>query len=79
MRESPPPPPTPPLPSNARLAARFQEAARVMEQHFLDKQEVIRLLLVSVAEGNGPRFPAPAVVAASCDPSPPDREYTLEP
>ena len=46
MRESPPPPPSP-LPTDTRLATRFQEAARVMEQHFLDKQEVIRLLLVS--------------------------------
>ncbi|HEX9103737.1 MAG TPA: AAA family ATPase [Polyangia bacterium] len=36
---------------DTRLATRFQEAARVMEQHFLDKQEVIRLLLVSVAAG----------------------------
>jgi MoxR-like ATPase len=49
MRESSPPPP--PLPPDTRLAARFQEAARVMEQHFLDKQELIRLLLVSVAAG----------------------------
>jgi MoxR-like ATPase len=50
MRESPPPPPSP-LAPDTRLAARFQEAARVMEQHFLDKQELIRLLLVSVAAG----------------------------
>jgi MoxR-like ATPase len=50
MRESPPPPP-PSIPADTRLATRFQEAARVMEQHFLDKQEVIRLLLVSVAAG----------------------------
>src|SRR4249920_804929 len=50
MRESPPPPPSP-LSTDTRLATRFQEAARVMEQHFLDKQEVIRLLLVSVAAG----------------------------
>jgi MoxR-like ATPase len=50
MRETPPPPPSP-LPTDTRLATRFQEAARVMEQHFLDKQEVIRLLLVSVAAG----------------------------
>src|SRR6185437_5136606 len=50
MRESPPPPPSP-IPPDTRLATRFQEAARVMEQHFLDKQEVIRLLLVSVAAG----------------------------
>src|SRR5262245_1482035 len=50
MRESPPPPPSP-LQPDTRLAARFQDAARVMEQHFLDKQELIRLLLVSVAAG----------------------------
>src|SRR3954471_17085074 len=50
MRESPPPPPSP-LSADTRLATRFQEAARVMEQHFLDKQEVIRLLLVSVVAG----------------------------
>src|SRR3954468_9059018 len=50
MRESPPPPPSP-LSADTRLATRFQEAARVMEQHFLDKQEIIRLLLVSVAAG----------------------------
>src|SRR6476646_719989 len=50
MRESPPPPPSP-LPTDTRLATRCQEAARVMEQHFLDTQEVIRLLLVSVAAG----------------------------
>src|ERR1700744_5679032 len=50
MRESSQPP-TPPFPPDSRLATRFQEAARVMEQHFLDKQEVIRLLLVSVAPG----------------------------
>jgi len=29
----------------------MQEAARVMEQHFLDKQEVVRLMLVSVVAG----------------------------
>src|SRR5262249_31462712 len=62
MRETPPPSP-PPLPADTRLATRFQEAARVMEQHFLDKQEVIRLLLVSVAAGEhmllvGPPGPA---------------------
>jgi MoxR-like ATPase len=41
------PPPTP----EARLAARMQEAARIMEQHFLDKQEVVRLMLISVVAG----------------------------
>jgi MoxR-like ATPase len=48
MRESPTPPP--PF-SETRLAARLQEAARVMEQNFLDKQEIVRLLLVSVVAG----------------------------
>src|SRR5438046_1325872 len=43
----PPPPPT----AQPRLAVRLQEAARIMEQHFLDKQEVIRLLLISVVAG----------------------------
>jgi MoxR-like ATPase len=37
--------------SEARLAARLQEVARVMEHHFLDKQEVVRLMLVSVIAG----------------------------
>jgi MoxR-like ATPase len=40
---------TPPGPT--RLATRLQEAARVMEQHFLDKQEVVRLMLISVVAG----------------------------
>src|SRR5690348_16631370 len=48
MRENPTPPP--PF-SETRLAARLQEAARVMEQNFLDKQEIVRLLLVSVVAG----------------------------
>jgi MoxR-like ATPase len=48
-----PKPATPPPPPNApaQLATRLQEAARVMEQHFLDKQEIIRLLLVSAVAG----------------------------
>jgi MoxR-like ATPase len=29
----------------------MQEAARIMEQHFLDKQEVVRLMLISVVAG----------------------------
>src|SRR3954464_6197185 len=48
MKETPTPPP--PF-SETRLAARLQEAARVMEQNFLDKQEIVRLLLVSVIAG----------------------------
>src|SRR6478609_5578295 len=45
------PQPVPPSTPEARLAARMQEAARVMEQHFLDKQEVVRLMLISVVAG----------------------------
>jgi MoxR-like ATPase len=41
----------PPTTTNQRFAARLQEAARVLETHFLDKQEVIRLLLVSAVAG----------------------------
>src|SRR5437763_11824275 len=48
---APPPPPAPPDAAQARLAARLQEAARVMDQHFLDKQEVVRLMLISVVAG----------------------------
>jgi MoxR-like ATPase len=48
MPQTAPPPPHNP---ESRLAARLQEAARVMEQHFLDKQEVTRLMLVSVVAG----------------------------
>jgi len=44
-------PPPPPHHTESRLAARLQEAARVMEQHFLDKQEVVRLMLISVVAG----------------------------
>jgi MoxR-like ATPase len=35
----------------ARLAAQFQEVARILNAHFLDKQEIIRLLLVSAIAG----------------------------
>ncbi len=34
-----------------RLATRFQQVARVLNTHFLDKQEIIRLLLVSAIAG----------------------------
>src|SRR5437764_10164301 len=47
---SQPAPPIPPIP-NERLALRLQEAARVMEQQFIDKQEIIRLLLISAVAG----------------------------
>jgi MoxR-like ATPase len=36
---------------NDRLAVRLQEAARVMEQSFIDKSEIIRLMLVSAVAG----------------------------
>ena len=52
---TPPPPVTPasePNLQNAqRIATRLQEAARVMDQHFLDKQEVIRLLIICTVAG----------------------------
>ena len=35
----------------ARLGAHFQEVARILNAHFLDKQEIIRLLLVSAIAG----------------------------
>ena len=35
----------------ARLATRFQEVARVLNNTFLDKQEIIRLLLISAIAG----------------------------
>jgi MoxR-like ATPase len=41
----------PPIPDLVRLSTRFQEAARVLNNHFLDKQEIIRLLLVSAIAG----------------------------
>jgi MoxR-like ATPase len=40
-------PTTVPMP----LPTRLQDAARVMEQHFLDKQEIVRLMLISVVAG----------------------------
>src|SRR5688572_24830337 len=41
----------PPVPDLVRLSTRFQEAARVLNTHFLDKQEIIRLLIVSAIAG----------------------------
>ena len=35
----------------AQLGARFQEAARILNGAFLDKQEIIRLLIVSAIAG----------------------------
>src|SRR5688572_17233776 len=43
--------PRPPASEAARLGARFQEAARILNNAFLDKQEIIRLMLVSVIAG----------------------------
>ena len=43
------PPPSPV--AAAPLAVRLQEAAREVEQHFLDKQEIIRLLFISAIAG----------------------------
>ena len=45
--------PAPPASSfdPANLAVRLQEAARVMDQQFIDKQEIIRLLLISAIAG----------------------------
>jgi MoxR-like ATPase len=40
-----------PAPAEQSIALRLQEAARVMEQNFLDKQEIIRLLLISAVAG----------------------------
>ena len=53
MENRPIPPPTPldPAREAAQIGARFQEAARVLNSAFLDKQEIIRLLLVSVIAG----------------------------
>src|SRR6478672_3110644 len=70
MRESPPPPPSP-LSADTRLATRFQEAARVMEQHFLDKEEIIRLLLISLVAGEhmvliGPPGTAKSALVRMC-------------
>src|SRR5438105_3881964 len=45
ITQSPPPPP------EARLATRLQEVARLLEQHFLDKQEIIRLLIITAVAG----------------------------
>src|SRR5262245_52122065 len=50
MKETKDKDPPPPL-AATRFATRLQEAARVMEQNFLDKQEIVRLLLISVVAG----------------------------
>src|SRR5215470_17767940 len=43
--------PRPAASDAVRLGARFQEAARVLNNAFLDKQEIIRLLIVSAIAG----------------------------
>ncbi len=46
------PPPTPSASLNVtQLATSFQQVARVLNTHFLDKQEIIRLMLISAIAG----------------------------
>ncbi len=49
------PPPTPPRPTSAldiaRVSSHFQDVARTLGSHFLDKQEIIRLMLISAIAG----------------------------
>ncbi len=40
-----------PAPDVARLGAQFQEIGRILNSHFLDKQEIIRLLIISAIAG----------------------------
>jgi MoxR-like ATPase len=47
---SPPPKTTSPL-DIVRVSTHFQEVARVLNTHFLDKQEIIRLLMISAIAG----------------------------
>ena len=54
----PPRPPIPPGPTGApsgpdvqRIALRFQEASRQLNKSFLDKQEIVRLMLISCIAG----------------------------
>lgn len=47
---SPPPKTASPL-DLVRISTRFQEVARVLNQHFLDKQEIIRLLVIAAIAG----------------------------
>ncbi len=44
-------PKTPPSIDLTRLATSFQQVARVLNTHFLDKQEIIRLMLISAIAG----------------------------
>ncbi len=46
-----PTPPPPPAPDLTQIAARLQKVGDVLSRHFLDKQEMIRLLLISVVAG----------------------------
>ncbi|HUH03024.1 MAG TPA: ATPase, partial [Kofleriaceae bacterium] len=45
-----PPTQAPPL-DITRLATQFQQIARVLNTQFLDKQEIIRLLMISAIAG----------------------------
>src|SRR5689334_15835592 len=45
------PPTVSPGPDVSRLGVAFQDVARVLNTHFLDKQEIIRLLVVSAIAG----------------------------
>lgn len=45
------PTPPPPAPDLTQIAARLQKVGDVLSRHFLDKQEMIRLLLISVVAG----------------------------
>ncbi|MBT8492897.1 MAG: AAA family ATPase [Deltaproteobacteria bacterium] len=47
----PPPTPTGPSIDVTRIGAQLQQVARVLNTHFLDKQEIIRLLLISAIAG----------------------------
>jgi MoxR-like ATPase len=50
MTQPPPRPPSPHI-DVAKLGTQFQEVARVLNSHFLDKQEIIRLLVISAIAG----------------------------
>ena len=53
-KAAPPPPPATPAANPAAaapLSTRLLEVARIMERHFLNKQEIIRLLLICTVAG----------------------------
>src|SRR5436853_940508 len=43
--------PVPDVLTPERLAARLQEASRILAQNFIDKQEIVRLMLISAVAG----------------------------